>query len=69
LVAETNQERAERYLKMATETAAMAQRAPDPSAAEAYMNLATVWAKMADELVRSDGARDERVLSEREARA
>lgn len=54
---------------MATETAAMAQRAPDPSAAEAYMNLATVWAKMADELVRNHPSDDGRAAPEREARA
>jgi hypothetical protein len=34
---------------MATETAGLAQTCGDPSVAEAYMAMATVWVKMAEE--------------------
>ena len=58
--AETNTDRAERYLRMATETAALAQRASDPSIAEAYMHMAEVWMKMAEEAQSRLPANDER---------
>jgi len=47
---ETDHQRAERYLKMATETAAQAQRCGDAAVAEAYLHLASIWLRMAEEL-------------------
>lgn len=35
---------------MATETAAQAQRSGDPEVAEAYLALASVWLRMAEEI-------------------
>jgi hypothetical protein len=49
LLEERNCARAERYLRMATETASFAQKADDASVAEAYMHIATVWTRLAEE--------------------
>lgn len=69
MAGETNRDRAERYLKMATETASAAKRSADPAAAEAYMHLAAVWMKMADDLLAPLPANDESNESDSEARA
>jgi len=43
---------------MATETAQLAQACGDPSVAEAYMGMAAIWVKMAEE-IRARAAADE----------
>ncbi|HSV03907.1 MAG TPA: hypothetical protein VLI41_11960 [Phenylobacterium sp.] len=50
MVDETDQRRAARYLKMATDTAAQAPRCGDAAIAEAYLHLASIWLRMAEEL-------------------
>jgi hypothetical protein len=43
------QDRYERYLRMAREMAAQAQRCGDPEIGESYLQMATIWLKMAEE--------------------
>jgi hypothetical protein len=50
LLEESDSDRAQRYLRMAEETAAMARRSTDRASTEAYMHLATLWTQMAEEL-------------------
>lgn len=64
MIDETDQQRMERYLQMATETAAQAQRAGDPAVAEAYMHLAEVWLKLAGEMSGRFPANEEPVEAE-----
>lgn len=50
LLEESDSDRAQRYLRMAEETAAMARSSLDRASAEAYMHLAMLWTQMAEEL-------------------
>jgi len=59
LLEETPQQRGERYLRQATELARLAAQSSDAAISAAYLDMARVWVKLADELSRTHPANDD----------
>jgi hypothetical protein len=56
LSTESPHERAERYMRQATELAKLAAKSGDPVIAGTYLEMARVWVKLADDLKREKPA-------------